>query len=149
WSTAGDYTVRCIVSDRRGGVSVQNVSIHVGSPVDFRIAGRITKADGTPVPGVLVKDSDTALSTTDADGRYMLGRLASGSHTITALHDGWTLAAGFTNPLVVGPSVTTADFTATAPTGGGGGITIEHWDGITGSLVSDLTSNARYPANPD
>ncbi len=34
-------------------------------------------------------------------------------------------------------------------TGGTGSITVEYWQGISGTSVSDLTNNANYPDNPD
>ncbi len=148
WGTAGDYNVRCIASDRRGKTSAQNVVIHVGTPATFSISGRVTTSAGVPASEVLIHDDANHLTYTDSDGRYTLGSLAAANYTVSATHDGWALNATFANPIAVGPSNTTANFTATAPTGGIG-ITLEHWDGIGGPLVSDLTSNARYPASPD
>ncbi len=147
WSTAGDYTVRCTVSDMKGKTSVQNLVIRVGAPSTFTIKGRVAKADGTPVSEVLVEDTANHLTYTDSDGRYSLGGLAAGSYTVSALHSGWTLAAQFANPVVLGPSAVNVDFTATAPAADGG-VTLEHWDGITGNAVSNLTSNAAYPNSP-
>ena len=147
WSTAGDYNVRCTVSDMKGKSSVQNLVIRVGTPANFTISGRVVKSDGTPVQDVLIEDTNSHLTSTDADGRYTLGGLAAGSSTISALHSGWTLAAQFANPVVIGPSAVNIDFTATAPAVTGG-VTLEHWDGITGNAVSNLTSNAAYPNSP-
>ena len=39
------------------------------------------------------------------------------------------------------------DFTATAPAETGG-ITLEQWEGISGTSVANLTSNAAYPNSP-
>ena len=37
WSTAGDYNVRCTVSDMKGKTAVQNLVIHVGTPATFSV----------------------------------------------------------------------------------------------------------------
>ena len=148
WSAAGDYNVRCTVSDMKGKTSVQNLVVHVGTPTNFTISGRVTKSDGTPVQDVLIKDSSNHIAYTDADGRYTLGALAAGSYTVSALHSGWTLDAQFANPVVVGPSAMNVNFTATAPAVVVGGITLEHWEGISGTSASNLTSNAAYPNSP-
>ncbi len=147
WSTAGDYNVRCTVSDMRGKASVQNLVIRVGAPATFTISGRVTKSDGTPVSEVLVEDTASHLTYTDSDGRYTLGALAPGSYTISALHSGWTLAAQFANPVVTGPSAVNVSFTATAPVADGG-VTLEQWEGISGTAVANLTSAATYPNSP-
>jgi autotransporter-associated beta strand protein len=119
WSTAGDYNVRCTVSDRRGKTAVQNIVIHVGTPATFTISGRVTESDGTPVQDVLIQDANDHITYTDADGCYTLGALAANSYTLSALHEGWTFTNQFKNPLVIGPSVVNIDFTAT---GGSGAI---------------------------
>lgn len=148
WSAAGDYNVRCTVSDMKGKTSVQNLVVRVGTPTNFTISGRVTKSDGTPVQDVLIEDTNNRLTYTDADGRYTFGALAAGSYTISAMHDGWTFNAQFANPVVIGPSAVNVNFTATAPAAVVGGITLEHWEGISGTSVSNLTSNAAYPNSP-
>ncbi len=148
WSAAGDYNVRCTVSDMKGKTAVQNVVVRVGTPTNFTISGRATKSDGTPVQDVLIKDTSSHITYTDADGRYTLGALGAGSYTVSALHSGWTLDAQFTNPVVIGSSAVNVNFTATAPAAVVGGITLEHWEGISGTSVSNLTSNAAYPNSP-
>ena len=147
WATAGDYNVRCVVSDMKGKSSVQNVVIHVGTPSTFTVSGRVTLSNGTPVPDVLIQDTANHLAYTDAEGRYSLGPLNGGSYTLSATHGSWTLAAQFSNPLTLGPSAANMNFTATPPAATGG-ITLEHWDGINGSSVANLTSNAAYPNSP-
>ncbi len=147
WSGAGDYSVRCTISDMKGRTSVQSILIRVGTPGNFTISGRVTQSNGTPVPDVLVQDTNNHLAYTDAQGNYSLGPLGAGSYTITALHHGWTLAGQTSNPVAVGPSAVNVNFTATppAPTGS---ITLEHWDGIGGNSVTDLTGNSAFPNTP-
>lgn len=147
WGTAGDYNVRCVVSDMKGKTTVQNVLIHVGTPSTFTISGRVALSNGTPVADVLIQDTANHLAYTDSDGRYSLGPLNGGSYTISAVHGTWTLAPQFLNPIALGPSANNMNFTATAPATTGG-ITLEHWDGINGSTVANLTSNAAYPNSP-
>lgn len=49
----------------------------------FRIAGRVTDADGKPVEDAIVSVLGTGLKTqTDAEGRYTLGLLAPGDYTL-------------------------------------------------------------------
>ena len=147
WTTAGDYTVRCTVSDMKGKSSIQKIVIHVGSPSTFTISGRVTQPDGSPVSGVFIRDASTHFTSTDADGCYSLGPLAATSATLTAIKNGWTFSTQFFNPVLIGPSASNINFTATAPPDTGS-ITLEHWDGIAGSSVANLTSNPAYPNSP-
>ncbi|MCX6977304.1 MAG: PKD domain-containing protein [Verrucomicrobia bacterium] len=147
WTTAGDYAVRCTVSDMKGKSSIQKIVIHVGSPSTFTISGRVTQPDGSPVSGVFILDTATHFTSTDADGCYSLGPLATTSATLTAIKNGWTFSTQFFNPVLIGPSASNINFTATAPPDTGS-ITLEHWDGITGSSVANLTSNPAYPNSP-
>ncbi len=120
WSVAGDYIVRCTVSDMKGGIHTHKVLITVGSPTTFRASGRIT-VNGAPLEGVRVHNGQSGASyrgsSTDSDGYYTVPGLAAGSHTLTAVKYGYTAAAsGWGNPITVGPHATNLDFTATALT---------------------------------
>src|SRR5207249_6898437 len=48
WSATGEYVVRCLVSDMKGGVAGDSVIVRIGSPSTYRISGTVT-ADGNPV----------------------------------------------------------------------------------------------------
>jgi hypothetical protein len=60
-----------------------------GAEDRFRIGGRVLAADGTVARGAMVSLVEAGLSTTtDADGRYVIGPLASGSYTLSAQSGG-------------------------------------------------------------
>jgi hypothetical protein len=115
WSAAGDYLVRCTVSDLRGGVGSDSLAIRVGSPTTYRLSGKVTR-DGQPVGGVRIFTSNTRLTYTDSDGSYVLPGVTGGTYTLRAQADGLLFTrAGFTNPLVVSGHKTSLDFTGTLP----------------------------------
>ena len=122
WSVAGDYWVRCTVSDQRGKTVVQNKLITVGTSTATTISGQVTKSDGTGVADVLIKDTENHLTYTDSNGNYTLGLLAANSsYTLSALRYGWTVTAQFTNPVsIVTTSRTNINFTATETADSGG-----------------------------
>jgi len=113
WSAPGDYVVRCRVSDMKGGAASKSVSVVVGSVSTFRISGRVTEA-GVPLENVRVFVSGSQMGYTDSDGTYLITGLAAGSYTVQASLYGYTFAAGFANPVLVGPSANGIDFSATA-----------------------------------
>ena len=122
WSVAGDYWVRCTVSDQRGKTVVQSKLITVGTSTATTISGQVTKSDGTGVADVLIKDTENHLTYTDSNGNYTLGLLAANSsYTLSALRYGWTVTAQFTNPVsIVTTSRTNINFTATETADSGG-----------------------------
>ena len=116
WGTAGDYVVRCTVSDMKGGVNTRTVLVTVGSPSTYRASGQIT-LNGVPLEGVRVNNNQSGTSYrgayTDSDGYYTVPGLASGSHTLTAIKYGCTLtASGWSNPITVAPNAVNLDFGA-------------------------------------
>lgn len=118
WSAAGDYTVRCVASDMKGGTASRAVVVRVGSATTFRVSGVITKG-GLPVANVRVHNGLTGTSYrgsyTNSDGSYVISGVAAGSSTFGAALAGSTFAAsGFTNPLSVSADFAGANFTATA-----------------------------------
>lgn len=118
WTTAGEYTVRCTISDMKGGIYTQKITITVGASTTFRIGGRIVTSDGAPLEGVRVHNGLTGTAYrgtyTDSDGYYVLANNTAGSHTISAIKYGYTIdRAGWANPVAVGPHATGRDFTAT------------------------------------
>ena len=117
WQQPGEYSVRCAVSDMKGGVASRNIVITVGSPAVFQIAGRITDAQGQPIEGVRVHNGGAGSTYrgvyTDSDGMYTLVNLPAGSHTLAAVKYGYNLrTAGWANPVSVGPGVTERDWAA-------------------------------------
>ena len=120
WSAAGEYQVRCLVSDMKGATASTSIIVTVGAPGTFAVSGRITLA-GQPLANVRVHNGLTGTSYrgtfTDSDGTYTITRLAAGSYSIGAADERYSFAAGFANPAVVGPDFTTANFTATERVG--------------------------------
>jgi hypothetical protein len=121
WSAAGEYVVRCRVSDLKGGFASAQLVVRVGNPSTFQLTGRITDSQGEPVEGVRVSNGSSSTSAyrggfTDSDGQFIITRLAAGNHTISAALYGYnfTAAGGWSNPVTVGPSRSGIDFTATA-----------------------------------
>lgn len=62
------------------------------------LAGRVTTADGQPLPGSAVELTGPILSPrqaeTDTDGRFVLAGLTPGTFTVTVSHDGFTPVSG-------------------------------------------------------
>jgi hypothetical protein len=115
WTTAGEYVVRCTVSDMKGGVGSRFQLVRVGSPSTVRIAGRILRA-GEPVPGVRVEVSNTRQSLTDNEGYYLIAGLTRGAYTVKAVQEGLLFTRrGFVNPLSVQSNQIGIDFEASLP----------------------------------
>ncbi len=116
WTTAGDYVVRCVVSDMKGRTASQAVVVRVGSPTVFSVSGTITLG-GQPMPDVRVHNglsgSSYRGSFTNSDGSFIITGLAAGSYTIGAALYGYTFTAGSGALVAVGPSATGVNFTAT------------------------------------
>jgi hypothetical protein len=109
FSSAGDYSVRCVVSDTKGGKTTASMLIRVGNPTTFTIAGRVLD-NNHPVEGVLVR-AGSRLTYTASDGTYTLTRLGAGSHTVTAGLYPYTLIRPWSPAsITVGPSASNVDF---------------------------------------
>jgi regulation of enolase protein 1 (concanavalin A-like superfamily) len=123
WSSAGLYTVRCEVSDMRGGTRSALLPVTVGAPAGVRISGRVLAADGTPVTGARVSgvkagtsNTNRRLCLTDSEGRFILSGLPDDDYTLTAVHEQFAITAGFTNPVTASGQDLTAAFTAVRQT---------------------------------
>lgn len=115
WAAAGEYVVRCTVSDLKGGKSSDSLVIRAGAPTTVRLAGRVLR-DGKPVPGVRVFTSNTKSTWTDDEGTYVLAGLAKGSYTVRAAADGLLFTRkGFTNPINLQANRADIDFEASLP----------------------------------
>ncbi len=117
FAAAGNYRVRVVASDMKGGTAAAAVTITVGSPTTFRVGGRVT-VDGAGVPNVLVNNGLTGANYrgayTDSDGNYVIGNVAAGSYTLYCGLPGHAFTAGFGNPLSVSAHVNDANFTGVA-----------------------------------
>lgn len=110
WTTAGDYVVQCTISDMKGGSAIVSSVVRVGSPLTLTASGFITDGE-QPVANVKVT-AGTKVAYTDSNGRYYITGLTSGSYTVKAALEGYVFSAGFTNPVVLGPSRHNLDFIA-------------------------------------
>ena len=115
WTTAGEYVVRCVVSDMKGGETSDYVVVRVGSPSTFRLSGKVER-DNLPLEGVRVFVSNTRLTYTGSDGTYVLTGLTSGQYTVKALAEGLLFTRdGFINPLTVSAHRTGINFIGALP----------------------------------
>lgn len=115
WSSAGDYVVRCVTSDMKGGTASSSMLVQVGSPSTLRIAGRVL-LNGQGVDGVRVYTSNTKATYTDSDGQYYLTGLSRGSYQLKASAENlFLIPKGFSNPIVLTNSVSARDFEAQPP----------------------------------
>jgi hypothetical protein len=116
WGSAGDYVVRCVVSDMKGGTASDSVLVRVGSPNTFSISGQVT-VDGQPLANVRVSNGLAGNSyrgaSTDSHGSYTITGLGAGTIPLTAVLYGYSFTPTFANPVSVGPNYLSADFTAT------------------------------------
>jgi hypothetical protein len=116
WSTGGEYLVRCVVSDMKGGTASKWMIIRVGAPSTFRILGRVA-TPAAPVQGARIYVSTTRMGYTDSDGNYAIVGLPAGAYTVSAGLYNYTFApANFTNTVSVGPNATDIDFLASLVT---------------------------------
>jgi PKD domain/Bacterial Ig domain/Carboxypeptidase regulatory-like domain len=114
WSAAGQYVVRCTVSDMKGGTASDSILVQVGNPSSFTIRGHVFN-NGQPLAGVLVKASSSRYAYSDSDGAYAIPGLGAGSYTVTANLYPYTLTSPwFSNPVTVGPDAVNRDFIAVA-----------------------------------
>ncbi len=115
YNVAGDYVVRCVVSDLRGGTGADSVIVRVGVPTTVRVSGKVTKG-GQPLGGVRVYTSNTRQTFTDADGTYTLVGLARGTYTLQAQSGDLLMTkVGFSNPINVQSDRAGLDFEAADP----------------------------------
>lgn len=113
WSNTGDYLVRCVVTDMKGGEASKWVIVRVGSPTTYRILGNVSTVVN-PVQGARVFVSTTRMSYTDTDGNYAIVGLPAGAYTVSASLYDYAFAAGnFTNTVSVGPDKVGINFLAT------------------------------------
>lgn len=119
WSVAGEYVVRCVVSDMKGGVNSTGLLVRVGSPAGlYRIEGKVWWNNFTGgVEGVRVSVANTNNAYTFSDGRFILSNLKSGSSVPRAARFGYSFTPSFASPLVLGPTASNIDFGIPAPPG--------------------------------
>jgi hypothetical protein len=117
WTRTGEHVVRCVVSDRKGGLASANTLVTVGQASGYRIAGQILDPEGMPVEGVRVDNNPTnaslyAGSYTDSAGRYVITGL-SGDVELYAFKYGYSFTnLAWVNPITVISNLANADFLA-------------------------------------
>ncbi len=115
FSSAGEYAVRCVVSDMRGGTAQHTLIVRVGSPSVFRISGHVADSRSQPFAGALITAGSKSVYS-DADGSYTIAGLAAGSYNVSAIepvHGALQFVHPFfNNPVVLGPSAQHIDFVA-------------------------------------
>lgn len=105
YPTNGNRTVRCTVTDGRGGSATGSIIIKVGGQTSFTIEGTVRNVSGNRMEGVTVSAGGARTDVTDVSGNYVITNLPAGNYTLTATKPGLSiaLAAGVTNPVRVGP----------------------------------------------
>jgi hypothetical protein len=111
WASAGEYIVRCIVSDMKGGVTSRFVIVTIGAPGSYRISGSVRTSAG-PLEGVRVYTSATQMAYTDTNGRYTIVNLAPGDYNVNASLENYLVTNSASNPATIGPNATGIDFVA-------------------------------------
>ena len=120
FSGTGDHLVRCVVSDMKGGEASANVVVSTGPSAGFRLTGRVTDVNGTPLEGVLVGNGQIDAANfiggwTDSDGRYTIVNVSvTNSFNLNALQFGYTYSnANWANPIFPTNNTDGLDFVAT------------------------------------
>ena len=117
WSSPGRYVARCLVSDMKGGIAADSVTVTVGTPSTFSISGHVLPASGDVPVNVRVHNGQSGGSYrgafTNSDGSYTITDVPSGSISLSAVLDGHTIVPSFSNPLSVSGDLSGIDFTAT------------------------------------
>jgi len=126
FNAAGQFVVRCEVSDMKGGIGSAHVVITVGTPNTFTISGRVLDTFGNPVQGVRVHNSGVKPASpppapdgvqtntsipdvgtyrygyTDSQGYYVIGNVPPGTYTNRAFQFGYRIEPlNFTDPVVI------------------------------------------------
>ncbi|MBI3881143.1 MAG: PKD domain-containing protein [Verrucomicrobia bacterium] len=119
WSSSGEYRVQCTVSDLKGGSASASITVRIGSPTVYTIAGQVL-LHGLPQPGVRVYTDATNFCYSDSDGFYNLVGLKAGGYSVSAFQESHAFVrSGFSNPLTVGPNTNNINFAGGIPLSGG------------------------------
>ncbi len=111
FASTTQMTVMVTVSDMKGGIARRHVVVNVGNHGRGTVTGNIS-AGGQPLVGVLITSDTSKYCYTDSAGNYALSNLTTGARTLTATSAGYTLGAGFANPITVTTGTNTGNWTA-------------------------------------
>ena len=103
-------TVMVTASDMKGRVARRHVVVNAGAHGRAVVTGNVS-VGGQPLTGVLIVSENNKYCYTDSAGNYALSDLTTGAHTLTATHAGYTLTAGFPNPITVTTGTNTGNWT--------------------------------------
>lgn len=113
YNSAGEYAVRCVVSDMRGGIAQHSLVVRVGNPNVFRISGHVTDQYARPMVGARVTAGSRSVFV-DSDGSYTIPGLNAGNYTVAGVepiaNSVEFVKPFFNNPVVVGPNAQNIDF---------------------------------------
>jgi hypothetical protein len=148
WVSAGEYVVRCVVTDMKGGEASDSVIVRIGSPTTYRIGGYVF-GDAGPIEGARVYVSTTRMAYSDSDGSFDIVGLPAGSYTVNASLYGYTFtASNFGNPVSVGPSATNINFSAGTSTYNAPAITAQPQNqtvALGGNATFSVTASGTSP----
>jgi hypothetical protein len=113
WNASGEYIVRCVVSDLKGGVASAFVIVRVGTPDTRRISGRIAFA-GQPLEGVRIVTYGTGETYTDSAGNYTLANLPNSRYSVIPLKAYYRFSPGWKNVNATTGDVSEVNFDASA-----------------------------------
>ena len=115
FSVEGDYTVRCVVSDMKGGTATQSLAVRVGNPQTFSVSGWV-RSGTLGIVNARVSNSATGgdyrEAFSGADGSYTLTGLNAGTHTLKAAIGGLSTSPAFSNPVTVTSNRTDINFSS-------------------------------------
>ncbi|MCX7872089.1 MAG: Ig-like domain-containing protein [Verrucomicrobiae bacterium] len=111
FSSAGKYRIYCAVSDTKGGVAAETITVQVGNPSTYTISGRVLTTDGKPVTGIKVYIDSSKYGFSGTDGSYTIGNISAGTYTLNAMEPIFgTNTFIAPSAVTVGPDYSGADF---------------------------------------
>jgi hypothetical protein len=110
WGGPGEYVVRCVVSDMKGGIASAHTVVRVGGAGMSQITGRVLTQEGVALEGVRIKGVPSGPEGyTDSQGNYILAGIPGQSQAYTPVKAGYTFSPPSVN--LSGPT-TDVNFTA-------------------------------------
>lgn len=116
WPTAGRFSVRCTVSDMKGGAASVVVPVTVGATAELVVSGSVRGPSGEPLRGIRITGSQsgspTRMTESDSEGRYWLSGLVAGPVTVRAVDPLWNFTASSGMPVTLSDDLASLDFAA-------------------------------------